>query len=405
MKNILLFVLLAVMLTGCLSVSEHEIVGTSVANLVQVWETHYPDILETPTTTVPTLTNTPTLTSTPKATDTPISNAYHVYPGESIQEAVNSLAAGDMLFIHEGVYDYQRAYISVSGVTIKGYGAVIDGHYATVQTWGALLHIAGNDNLVEGIEVRNSDYMGVILSGKNNTVSYINSHHHKENGILITGDYGIVENSQVWSNCMSNVDGSRTRGGWASGLSAARHPNNAVIRNNIVWGNWGEGLSTYEANGTIIEDNIVYDNFSANIYISDATNVIVKGNLVYITQDPTVKIGSRAGIMLGDEKYNPPSANIQILNNTVRNTSRNLYWWRGLQGGGLVDVLISDNVFSDAWYFANIQISEGNHERVTFQNNIIEQDNTLILDAYISDCSQIVFSGNTWANNPPCEEQ
>ncbi len=99
------------------------------------------------------------------------------------------------------------------------------------------------------------------------------------------------------------------------------------MRWNVVYGNWGEGISTYEANGTLIEDNTVHDNWSANIYISDATRVLAQRNFVYATG--AMVGGSQVGIMMGDERYTPASANIQIVNNIVYGTNRNFFWWQG----------------------------------------------------------------------------
>lgn len=413
MKNIVIvLLLLAIILTGCMPDSDHAVVGTSVANLYRVWETQYPGMAITPSETVPptsTNTRTPTVTITPTRTLTPTrtsttvptqTGVYHVYPGQSLQAAINKLAAGNTLYVHAGTYS-EKITVGVSNVTIIGDQAIVD--YVDVGYWGVLFRISGSYVTISGFEVRNSDYMGVILSGSNISLSNFNVHHSLENGILITGDNNLVENSRVWQNCRSNVNGSRTRGGWASGLSAARRPNNAIIRNNQVYQNWGEGLSTYEASGTLIEGNEVFDNY-VNLYVSDAQNVIVRNNHVYIPTNPVVMVGSRVGIMLGDEKYNPASSNIQILDNVVENTYRNLYWWQGTQGGGMNNVVIEGNTFTNSQYFAGVQINSAPHVGVVFEGNTTRQTNG-IQDAYIGNCNQVLFTGNTWTGSAPCVER
>jgi parallel beta-helix repeat protein len=242
--------------------------------------------------------------------------------------------------------------------------------------------------------------MGVVLSGHHNLASNMNVHHNRETGILVSGDYGIVENSRVWQNANRNETNSPySQGGWATGLSAARHPNYAILRGNTIYNNWGEGLSTFEANGTVMENNIVYDNWSANVYISDATNVALQRNLVYVTSNSIITSGSRVGIMMGDEQYNPPSSNITVINNLVYGARRNFYWWQGDQGGGMVNVLIANNTFVNSSYGSGVQIDRGSHQNVRFYNNIVQQDDTLPV-AVIDSASGITFSHNLWSKKP-----
>jgi hypothetical protein len=328
-------------------------------------------------------------------------------PFRTIGRGVRTLSAGDVLYIRQGVY-HEEVGISSSGTAAQpirimaypGEKPVIDGdNYRLPRAnWGVLLNLVGSYIEVSGLEVRNSNWMGVVLNGPHNRVSYLDVHHNKENGILIKGDYGIVEDSRVWWNCASNEYGITQRDGWASGLSAARSPNHATIRRNVVYHNWGEGLSTYEANGTLIEDNILYDNHS-NIYISDATHILVRRNLVYAT-GTVMQAGSRVGIMMGDERYSPPSSNIAIINNLVLGANRNFYWWQGVQGGGMRNVLIAHNTFVNSAHAAGIVINNGPHDHVNFTNNIVRQDDALPV-ASVPRQSNVAFSNNLWSKAPP----
>ncbi len=344
---------------------------------------------QTPNTTVP-----PAPTSIPGG-----ENAKHLYPGSSLRSAINSLASGDTLYVHGGVYTEQ---ITVTRDNVKIIG--IDKpkiEQSSVGTWGALVKLQGNTITMTGFEITGSSYMGLVLQGIGDVVSDMDVHHNGENGILITGSYSMVENCRIWQNALSHYNGVVTRQGWASGLSAARRPVGAVMRNNQVFENWGEGLSTYEASETLIEGNDVHDNWSANIYISDAQKIVVRGNTVYNTG--SMPNGSQVGIMMGDEKYNPPSSDIQILNNNVYNTNRNLYYWVGTQSTGLSNVTIRGNTFTDSKAVNNVQISGTNNNNITFEQNTVTQNNSLPI-ALIGKCSQIVFSGNTWSKTPPCPE-
>lgn len=379
-----------------------------------------------PSTTIPTATNTPTLTAVPTITvsSSPTTGlkVYYVavsgsdsnpgtqaQPWRSIQKAARTLVAGDTVYVRGGVYN-ESVSISNSGIQGKpirflaypGETPVIDGNNYQLPTthWGELLNLSGSYIQVSGIEVRYSNWVGVVLSGHHNLASNMNVHHNRETGMLVSGDYGIVENCRVWQNANRNETNSPYgQGGWATGLSAARHPNYAILRGNTIYNNWGEGLSTFEANGTTMENNVVYDNWSANVYISDATNVTMQRNLVYVTANSIITSGSQVGIMMGDEKYNPPSSNITVINNLVYGARRNFYWWPGDQGGGMVNVLIANNTFVNSSYGSGVQIDRGSHQNVRFYNNIVQQDGTLPVAA-IDSVNGITFSHNLWSKKP-----
>ena len=328
-------------------------------------------------------------------------------PWRTIHYAANMLSPGETLYVRGGIYrervSVERSGTAKSPIRISAYPGetpVVDGDSYRLPegAWGALFAVRGDYVSVLGFEVRYSNWMGVTVNGQHCTVSKFNSHHNKENGILITGDFSVVEDSVVWQNCYSNVDGRTTRDGWASGLSAARHPDHATLRRNTVFMNWGEGLSTYEATGTLIEQNIVYDN-KTNIYVSDAKDVIVQRNLVFYSVDSAMSYGEHVGIMMGDEKYDPPSANITLINNLLYGNRENIYWWQGTLGGGMVNVLIANNTLANAYGEAGILVHRGPHQDVRILNNIVVQDNEQPVIALYS-IGGIVLGNNLWSKSP-----
>jgi hypothetical protein len=363
--------------------------------------TSYPTetITKLPTFT-PTLTKTNVPTETAILTPTKIENRKDVYVGESIQSVINTMVQGDILYIHEGIYQ-QTINVSVSGITIAsapGETVIIDDNYGNVVGyWGALFKVSGSNNLIQNIEIKRSNYIGVLVSGASNILDHIYSHDNMENGILVQGNYSIVQNSTVSHNAKSNENGVMTRDSWAGGLNAARSPIGVIFRNNVVFNNWGEGISSYEATFTKILDNIAYDNWSTNIYVSDTTDVLVDGNFIYNTGILTN--GSRRGITMGDEKYSPASTRIIITNNIVYGTRKSLYWWQGYLGTGMNNVLIANNTFVNSIDVDNnIQINCATHVNSQFVNNIVIQENSLPL---ILACGTgITYDYNLWNKNP-----
>ncbi len=334
-------------------------------------------------------------------------------PWRTISKAARTVKAGDIVYIRQGTY-LEHVEIIPSGTSdapiqflaYPGEKPIVDGNNRLPSSYTALVSLRGDWIRVEGLEVVNSKYMGVGLFGKHGTASNLYVHHSQHGGILISGDYGVVENSRVWRNSLSNEYNRASI--HDSGISAARDQTDrlteyAIIRGNTVWENWGEGISTFEASHTLIENNIAHDNLTANIYISDATYVECSRNFVYMSTNSYIfGYDAHVGIMMGDEKYQPPSAHIRVFNNLAYSNHRNFYWWRGVQGGGMNDVLIAHNTFVNSYDTAGVVIGNGSHTNVRFLNNLVQQDGALPI-IIVSISAGITFSNNLWSKMPPTQ--
>lgn len=336
-------------------------------------------------------------------------------PWKTIGKAAAMVSPGDTVYIRAGIY-IEAPRFAISGtesdpikiLAYPGETPVVDGLNQLPLSYRGLVSVFGDWVQISDIEIRNSLYTGLGLYGKHDTANNIYTHHSQKEGIFIGGDYGIVENSLVWRNSMQNEGGISSS--WSPGLVAGNDISDGIteygiIRKNIVWENWGEGINTNEANGTTIEDNISHDNFSTNIYISDATNILCQRNFVFM--DPLSYVygyGSNVGIMMGDELYTPPSANIQVLNNLGYGNHRNFHWWQGVQGGGMYNVLIANNTFVNATGESslgqgNVIIGLGEHFNVRFINNLVRQDDALPVIATINQPG-VYYSNNLWSDPP-----
>ncbi len=328
-------------------------------------------------------------------------------PWKSLAKAAQAVRPGDRVIVRGGVYkevvDFSTSGSASQPIRIEAYPGetpVIEGDFARPGYWGSLVRLSGDYIHLSGIEVRNSAYMCVLVYGSYNVVDDVFAHHCKENGILISGgQHSTVQNSRVWQAALANEFAKNDD--WASGLSAGREGvAYATIRNNTVWESWGEGISSYEADQVTIENNVVHDNYTANIYISDSTNVLCQGNFVYT--DPASELfdyGPHVGIMLGDERYTPPSKNITLINNIAYGNRRNFYWWRGVQGGGMENVLIAHNTFVNSIQVSGVIIADGDHSNVRFTNNLIQQDGPLPVILAWAD-PEVDYGFNLWSKTP-----
>jgi hypothetical protein len=333
-----------------------------------------------------------------------------VTPWRTINYGGNRLNPGDTLYIRGGTYAEQVNIYNSSGtsnnlITIVAYPGehpVIDGAGLKGVDWASMFTVVGNYIHVDNLEIKNCNMggtnvggFGIDLSGHHNTVSWMNVHHCWENGIIAKGDYSIVEYSWVWQNCQAKS--------WSSGLSAARDnvdgiTDNAIIRHNTVYNNWGEGLSSYEANGTIIEDNVVYDNWSVNLYISDSRNVLAQRNLVYHSTnaiDPNCKT-----IVLADERADKPrSANNTVINNFCYGSPFQAFSWT-VTPSGLNNVLIANNTLVNARFETGAYPGSGiTNTSATIKNNIFFKDSGNPWAA--NDVTHLAFSNNLWSLTPP----
>ena len=336
-------------------------------------------------------------------------------PWKTIGKAARTVKSGDTVFIRGGIYN-ESVRFNISGtaldpIKIMAYPdetPIIEGYNQLPLSYTGLVSVFGDWVQVSGLEVRNSKYTGFGLYGKHDTAYNVFVHHSQKSGINISGDYGVVESSKIWRNSIQNEYGQSSS--WSSGLVAGNDTTDglteyAIMRKNVIWENWGQGLSTDESNQTIMEDNISYDNFVTNIYISDATHVLCQRNFVYT--DPSSYVfpyGSHVGIMMGDERYTPPSADITVINNISFGNLGNFWWWQGVQGGGMKNVLIANNTFVNGMGSKDegqggVIISSGTHENVRFINNLVQQDGDLPVIATLNQPG-VVYSHNLWSKPP-----
>jgi hypothetical protein len=332
-------------------------------------------------------------------------------PFATINRGVSILQPGDTLYLRGGTY-LQTVTIENSGnagapITVAGYPgerAVIDGQDTIPGYWGALVTVHGNDVVIRNVEVSNSAWIGVGLYGRHNSALTVYAHHNMENGILLGGDYGLVENSRLWWNAKAHEYGDFKTGHgptWSTGLSAARHPQHATLRSNTVWNTWGEGLSTFEAEHTTLEDNVVYDNW-INVYLSDTKYAIVRRNLIYCSaSSPMAGSGAgEVGILIGDETRHPASSDNQFANNFVKGCNGNFRSEGKGPGVGLVNNLIAFNTFSSSsGPRPNFQIDGGVHSDTRVVNNIIDQTDNVPI-AIVQTPVGLTFANNLWSRNP-----
>lgn len=343
------------------------------------------------------------------------------FPLNSINAAVAKATAGDTVLVRTGTYKEAvtvwRSGTAAAPIKIQAYpreSPVINGeNKLPSDEYNGLLNVSGSYIEFAGFEVKNSAGMCIRLDGAHNTATKINAHHCKSNGILGGGDYSIIQDSKIWQSSLVNLNGvNGSTGAWGAGLSVARDwygdkiTQGAIVRRNVVYDNWGEGLSSFEADGALIEDNVVYDNFAVNLYISDTANALVQRNLVYATARSVTLFGRPArGIGMSNETSNKPLNNITIVNNLVMGTSAPFVYFVNTGPNTLSNTLIAYNTFANgtsghAGSGITAVFSGGSYTNVRFINNVVMQEDSSSVVFVAQDQTGLTFSSNLWSKAP-----
>ncbi|MEA2000248.1 MAG: choice-of-anchor Q domain-containing protein, partial [Euryarchaeota archaeon] len=270
-----------------------------------------------------------------------------------------------------------------------------------------------------GIKVRDCENINIYNIKTENT--YRNGIQlkdcNKNGGSSVIEGCDIREYARVWPEyCESNPDC-----GWPAGL-VGLGTHNLIIRKNIVYEGYGEGIYFGNLNAgavgsnCLIEDNIVYDSRAASIYIHNAGDVVIRRNLAYGTGNPTycdrfVYDGvyfTGNGIYVTDEKWwNAVFQldNIRVYNNLVAFTYSGMHIGNShIRDDGTYasfsNSVVYNNVFVDNYNSLNIAGPFASNSFI--KNNIFWciSGNCNIYNGRNS-FSGIEFSNNLWSSMPP----
>jgi parallel beta-helix repeat protein len=188
----------------------------------------------------------------------------------------------------------------VSGIVLER--LVFEHSNTSVTGRGAAVTIIGNDNVIRGVTVRQTDLaglqmvgdrnhlldsvaqnngqLGVAMRGTNNRVMNVDASYNNTRGFnkwWEAGGFKFVGKGGLQS---SEVIGNTAVGNYGDGIWFDWKNKNNTIRKNVAAYNSGFGIH-YEASRTgVIQDNYVYGNGQRGIYLSDSANCWVTHNMV-----------------------------------------------------------------------------------------------------------------------------
>ncbi|MFC2054741.1 nitrous oxide reductase family maturation protein NosD [Chloroflexota bacterium] len=190
---------------------------------------------------------------------------WHIYPGESIQAAVDNASSGDVIVVHDGVY-YESILVDGNDLSLVADGYVsleptlCTSHDDVITIYNAVVTVEGFDidasSCMSGIYARGCSWLG-----EGNVAVHIKNNHvegYLKNGITVNCDLatGEVRNNSVIG---SGDDPIYAQNGIQFGYGAS-----GVVMDNTVDLNWyaGEdwtasGILVFEANDVMVQKNTI----------------------------------------------------------------------------------------------------------------------------------------------------
>jgi parallel beta-helix repeat protein len=222
---------------------------------------------------------------------TSFADVIDVFPGESIQHAVNRAHRGDVIKVHDGNYR-QSVAIRKNGLTLKGSGTDLEngsvlrpGHSKRCGGGQAGICIRAHKNhgnkvrtnktVVKGFLVKGFEGIGLITEGgKHTTIAH--------NRFAGDGEYGTAAFSSIGTKFTHNLSTGNDEAGFYVGDSPHA---NAVLRHNKARGNGSFGFFLRDsAHGVAQNNTVVHNCLGIGVLNTSApTNAkkwLIKGNQV-----------------------------------------------------------------------------------------------------------------------------
>ncbi len=258
-----------------------------------------------------------------------------VKDGQSIQDAVNRAAPGDVIEVYPGTYE-ESVYIDKDRITLRG---VVQENEWPVMEGGRTLNDAvlysGNDITVEWLKIMH--YKGNAIMGQAG-----NNFSIRYNWIVDTGVYGIFpqygQNGLVAYNTISGIEDAAIYVGMSDNID--------VIGNEVF--DSVAGIEIENSRHALVEANYVHDNtggilvfITPGLPIKTTYDVIVRGN--FVVNNNTPNFGAPGSIVAGI----PAGTGILVMAGDDVRIEDNLITGNKNAGIIVVDLSFAANVSAD----------------------------------------------------------
>jgi len=241
------------------------------------------------------------------AVATPVlaSTEIHVYPGDSIQAAVDAASPGGTIIVHKGEY-HQSVVITTGSITLKGIGKIIlDGTApadagTTLSLIGIMLSDGASGVTITGFEIRGFG-LAVHLSYGSQGNEVLNNEIADSSfiGIMASGSSGNLIKNNIITN--SNISALGVGG---MGVVLEQHSHKNKVINNKITDSVTAGIYVDEnSTGNLIEKNKVSNSGAAGIVIDDShDNDVIENNVTDSAQWGIVLVRTASGNLIKKNK-------------------------------------------------------------------------------------------------------
>jgi parallel beta-helix repeat protein len=238
-----------------------------------------------------------------------------VWPGDSIQTAVDNAKQNDTILVHTGAY-HQSVIVSTNGITLRGEaGTILVGagpadEGTTLLRDGIILDGVRRVT-VECFEITEYLSTDLPLFGKGITVRPGSSHNLIQDNKLITNQAGIA----ILGGTKNQVVRNKVIGSWRIGIDLISGSSSNLVQKNdisdsgIQFEGIGRGIGIGGSNNQVIENKVVSSTMQGIILFPMASGNLVQDNHV----SGTLCEPGAAGIRID-------GTNNHVLKNTVINS-------------------------------------------------------------------------------------
>jgi parallel beta-helix repeat protein len=272
---------------------------------------------------------------------------WHVYPGDSIQDAIDGAGEGDTVYVHAGTYT-ENVVVDKS-LTLIGDGTDV----VTVKAWSSrydVFKVTADWVNISGFTATGADSTYSRPSGFSleDGSEYCNISENK----CSDNDHGIYLDASSNNTLTNNV-----ASGNRDGIALLGYSSNNTLTNNVASGN-GYGIALRHSSNNTLANNTANSNTESGIYVYDSDNNTLQENTANGNENYGINLDSNW--KNPKTKYNTLTSNIAngngycgitlstSSNNTlVNNTANSNEYGITISGRSSLNNLIYRNSFTD----------------------------------------------------------
>jgi nitrous oxidase accessory protein len=303
----------------------------------------------------------------------------HVYPGQSIQTAINSAGIGDTIYVYAGTYvenvnvTKQLALIGVgkpvidagaigSAITLSHDGIVLDGFTAiNASSWPqAGIFVSSNNNIVINNTASNNSAHGILLDySSNNTLAGNTASNNYFTGIYL----GSSDNNTLAGNTANS--------NYNFGILMASSDNN-TLAGNTANSNYNFGILMASSSDNTLAGNTANSNYNFGILMASSSDNTLTGNTATSNTNFGIYLGSSSDNTLTGNSANSNNYFTGIYlggssNNTLTGNTANSNNVHGIYLGGSSNNTLTGNTASNNNHYG-IHLEQGSNNNHIYNN-------------------------------------